>query len=143
MPNVGDPILASQFAILNPWVSYTPVLTAVTTNPTNWTGVGRYVVIGKTCHYYFNFTAASTFTAGSGDYIVSLPVTLQGYIFNDAVGYGAAVNTTVHPTIATVWTSTSVKMVRASTEAFLGSAGPGTAWASGHDFTASGTVQTS
>jgi hypothetical protein len=58
--------------------SYTPVLTASTTNPVLGTGAvasAKYLLWGgRMCSYWGNITAGSTFTAGSGQYFVSLPV---------------------------------------------------------------------
>lgn len=65
-----------------PWTTWTPALTAATTNPTTGTGasiVGRYMQIGKTVHGwgYIGFGTAGT-AAGSGNYRVSLPVANDG-----------------------------------------------------------------
>lgn len=59
------------------WTSYTPVLTASTTNPTIGNSVwdAAYCKIGKTVHVRIKLTLGSTFSAGSGAYIFSLPVT--------------------------------------------------------------------
>ena len=61
------------------WTSYTPVLTASTTNPTLGTGStqeGAYAEFGKLIVFrvYIQFGTASV-NAGSGFYSVSLPVT--------------------------------------------------------------------
>ena len=55
--------------------SYTPVWTAVTSNPSLGNGavVGRYQQIGKTVHVYARLTAGSTSGYGSGAYRLSLP----------------------------------------------------------------------
>lgn len=72
--------LASSASTNNNWVwdSFTPALTAVTTDPTLGTGgliVGRYIEIGGTviAKYSVVFGTAST-NAGSGEYRLSLPV---------------------------------------------------------------------
>ena len=58
------------------WTSYTPIWTAVTTNPSlgNGTLNGRYVRSGRTITGYVNLVAGSTTTYGSGDYAFSIPV---------------------------------------------------------------------
>lgn len=63
------------------WESYTPVLTASTTNPTLGTGSstsGRYGRVNKLVYGQgqINFGTAGV-SAGSGFYFVSLPVTAQ------------------------------------------------------------------
>lgn len=55
------------------WASYTPTWTASTTNPTNTTLVGAYMQVQKTVTFRAQGTAAASFTAGSGAYIVALP----------------------------------------------------------------------
>lgn len=60
------------------WASYTPILTAATTNPTLGTGAtqaGRYMRIGKTVLFaaYIKL-GTSGVAAGSGFYSISLPV---------------------------------------------------------------------
>lgn len=56
------------------WTSYTPTLTASTTNPTNWTRTGYYMQVGKLVVCRFILTAGGSMTAGSGNYRVALPV---------------------------------------------------------------------
>lgn len=60
------------------WTSYTPVLTAATTNPTLGSGSvvsGRYTRIGKLVAYRFYIAfGTSGVNAGSGSYRISLPV---------------------------------------------------------------------
>lgn len=88
-PAVGDLVAVSQSGNGNwivigrcatsadgPWVSYTPVWTAATTNPTlgNGTLVGRYQRVGRTIHVHINLAAGSTSTFGAGNYSLSLPV---------------------------------------------------------------------
>ena len=68
-------------AIGNPegWTSYSPQLTAVTSNPTYGTtsqvNVGWHKQLGKVVHFYAAFRFGSGMTAGSGAYRLSLPVT--------------------------------------------------------------------
>lgn len=80
------------------WSSYTPVLTAATTNPnigSTGTGQGRYVQIGKLVHFYATIVPGGTGIAGgSGGYAISLPVaakttfTQRGsmYLFDNSAG---------------------------------------------------------
>lgn len=85
------PILGS----LNlPVVTYTPVLTALTTNPTLGTGgstTGRYYRIGKLVIGHFGvFFGTAGAAAGSGEYRVSIPVTIaSGWII---CGHGWAID---------------------------------------------------
>ena len=61
-----------------PWTGFTPLLTAVTTNPTLGSGSsqsGRYVVIGKTVIVDVRIAFGTGASAGSGAYSISLPVT--------------------------------------------------------------------
>ena len=62
------------------WQSYTPVWTAVTTNPVlgNGTLVGAYARINKIVHCKMRLTCGSTTTYGSGDYSFTLPFTSAG-----------------------------------------------------------------
>lgn len=63
--------------VLGAWTSYTPTWTAATTNPTVGNGslVGRYQVLGKTCHLAITLIAGTTTTYGSGQYSFALPFT--------------------------------------------------------------------
>lgn len=80
------------------WETWTPALTASTTNPTLGTGstaAGRYGRIQKTvfgnCRIFFGTSGTN---AGSGFYFVSLPVTAQasgvpagsGWIYDSSTG---------------------------------------------------------
>lgn len=79
----GDLILAGDLNAVVPdgvtsWKTYTPALTAVTTNPTLGTGslaLGRYYRLGDlvTVHVKIVF-GTSGVAAGTGSYRVSLPV---------------------------------------------------------------------
>jgi len=62
-------------AFSDAWTSYTPTLTASTTNPTNWTQTGYYMQAGKLVIAKFKLTAGASMTAGSGTYYIALPVT--------------------------------------------------------------------
>jgi hypothetical protein len=73
------------------WETWTPALTASTTNPTLGTGstaAGRYGRVNKTvfgnCRIFFGTSGTN---AGSGFYFVSLPVTAQGSGVMGGYGY--------------------------------------------------------
>jgi hypothetical protein len=74
-----------------PWISYTPTLTASTTNPTGWTQTGYYMQVGKLVTCKFKLTAG---TAGSGNYRIALPINASVNVADiDAgviVGYDAS-----------------------------------------------------
>lgn len=55
------------------WVSYTPTLTASTTNPTNWTQTGAYTQRGKTVTARMRLVANAGMTAGAGNYRLAVP----------------------------------------------------------------------
>lgn len=71
-------VTAIEGAAGGTWTSWTPALTAATTNPTLGTGSsvdGRYFQIGKLVIASFTIQfGTSGFSAGSGEYRVSLPV---------------------------------------------------------------------
>lgn len=73
---LGDAIDASVGTGLLAWTSYTPTLTATTTNPTIGNSVwdAAYCKIGKTVHVRIKLTLGSTFAVGSGAYVFSLPI---------------------------------------------------------------------
>lgn len=59
-----------------PWTSYTPTVQGSVTNPTNWgTATGRYIKYGTLVVYTYRLICGASFTAGSGMYYISLPVT--------------------------------------------------------------------
>lgn len=59
------------------WLTFSPAWTATGTNPVIGNGsiVGRYIQLGKTVFLRASITMGSTTTYGSGQYILSLPVT--------------------------------------------------------------------
>lgn len=68
-------------ASIGPWTAYTPVWTAVTTNPSivNGTIVGRYKAYdAKTIHIQIDIVGGSSTTWGSGTYLLSLPSSMVG-----------------------------------------------------------------
>lgn len=74
----GAPSWVTPAATNDAWVSYTPTLTASTTNPTLGTGsaaVGSYVKFGKTVIGQVSIIfGTSGANAGSGTYYISLPI---------------------------------------------------------------------
>lgn len=61
------------------WQDYTPVLTAVTTNPTLGAGsaqVGRYLQLGKLVAFSARIVFGAAPNAGNGNYELSLPVAM-------------------------------------------------------------------
>lgn len=84
LPSETTPIDAAYLNAVNARVAgafstWTPVLTAATTNPTLGSGSvqdGGYVQIGKLVTAWFHIQFGSSgISAGSGDYRISLPVT--------------------------------------------------------------------
>jgi len=73
----GEVLTAADMNGIGEWTSYTPVLTATTTNPVlgNGTAVGEYARVQNFIVYRFSITFGSTTTVGSGNYKISLPVT--------------------------------------------------------------------
>lgn len=59
------------------WTTYTPAWSAATTQPNIGNGVltGRYIKVGRTCHFSIRQTNGSTTTYGSGGYLWTLPAT--------------------------------------------------------------------
>ena len=85
------------------WVSYTPVWTANSSNPSigNGTIEGYYKVIGKTCFVRGNVAMGSTTTFGSGEWYISMPFTASNadailmtaqLLDNGSAWYNATVN---------------------------------------------------
>lgn len=64
---IGVPFTGIQAA----WTSYSPALTASTTNPTGYTANGRYLQIGKFISVRVQIIMGAA--AGTGSYAVSLP----------------------------------------------------------------------
>ena len=91
----------TNFADINGvWQTYTPTLTASTTNPTGWTQTGRYTRIGDTIVASFKLTAGGGMTAGSGVYYVALPATADTTVgTNMALGTAYVVGLS-----ASIWT---------------------------------------
>lgn len=62
------------------WVSWTPIWTATTTNPSlgNGTLVGAYMLMSKLCIFRLRLVFGSTTTRGVGSYQMSLPFAPKG-----------------------------------------------------------------
>lgn len=71
-----------KFDMANPaaWSSYTPTLTASTTNPTGWTQTGYYIQSGKLITAQFSVVAGASMTAGSGQYRIALPTAARAVL---------------------------------------------------------------
>lgn len=67
------------------WQSYTPTLTAASSNPTLGTGssaTGRFYRIGQLCIAHFRVKAGTAgFAAGSGLYRISAPLTAASFMY--------------------------------------------------------------
>lgn len=74
MSRIGLMTMKDIFVSQGVWTSYTPVLTAATTNPTIGNGsiIGRYYTVGRTVFFAMEFVFGSTSTAGSGAWSFSL-----------------------------------------------------------------------
>jgi len=133
--SAGAVLTAAQLNTYAPqeWTSYTPVLTALTTNPTlgNSTLTGKYVQAGKYFHARINLTIGSTFSAGSGAYFLSLP---QTCVLGVETGVGTAlVNSTVRRGyVAVLASTTTLLFARMADDVLLDHTGAGAAWATGH-----------
>lgn len=74
------------------WTSWTPAVTAVTTDPSLGSGgflntTGAYIKIGKTVMGWATIIAGNTsVTAGSGNYMFSLPVTPIAEVYHQQLG---------------------------------------------------------
>lgn len=132
-------------AVQDPWIAYTPVLTAVTTNPVLGTGgsaTATYKVVGKVVHYKGQIKfGTSGFSVGSGTYSISLPVTgITGQPYN-ALGsmWVSPAASTVWPGTARVFSGTFTPYGSASATApqlaaINNSGAAGTAWTAGGYF---------
>lgn len=118
------------------WTDYgsvTTILTASTTNPTLGNSVWKaaYYATPDLVHIRFNITIGTTFSAGSGNYRILLPVAASVDAISASTGvafiddFGTAQRVAV--LIAT--SSTKIEMFRDSVSSSIGSGGPGTAWA--------------
>ena len=121
------------------WTTYAPTLTGSTTSPTGWTATyARYRQRGKTVQVRVKLTAGAGFTAGSGNYVISLPVAAHAdmVLYEPLQGLAKAQyasGQTLAPLLPIMGSTTSsVLLAYPSTGGgYLGSTGPGTAWAVG------------
>lgn len=129
------------------WEPWTPILRGSVTNPTlgNSSLVGTLMLHGSVIHYRLRLTVGSTFNPGSGDYTVWMPyVPNQNQSIGDNAGYGQVNNTLRRPISATFTETANVGMIsfsRSSTEALVGSAGVGAAWATGNTLSLMGSYE--
>lgn len=109
-PSVGGTPTAAWLDIYNAnfahlggaWTSFTPTLTATTTNPTvgNGTLTGGYMQAGKLLVVSYSWTFGSSSAAGSGTYSFTLPNSLtsaarkqviSGYLLDSGTAHYVAV----------------------------------------------------
>lgn len=119
------------------YTTYTPTLTAATTNPTLGTGAtatGRYYTDGKHVEGDVNIIFGSSLSAGSGSYRISLPVNnANDGTFFPLLGSVELVNgagTAFAVGVASRQSLGKVQVVL-SGGSVLGSSGPGFAWDAG------------
>lgn len=96
---------------LNSWgngISYTPALTAATTNPTlgNSTLTGYYVRYDNMYLVQIALTIGSTFVVGSGTYYLSLPVSMAASVVGSGVFYDSSTGN-IYPLVAINTTSST------------------------------------
>ena len=133
-------------ALGSAWTTYTPALTAFTTNPTLGTGSvqsGRYTQVGKFVVASFDIRFGTSGTAaGSGQYYVSLPVNADttqpavvgiAYLQNGALGQPVSVLIDTTARVSMFYPSTWP----AGTSSPVGSAAP---WAWGVSHILRGTI---
>ena len=140
--------LASQITVGQPWVTYMPVLTASTTNPTRGPGAlqrGRYVNIGKwvVTEICIAFGTSGT-NAGSGVYSISLPIPALGETGSNLIGSGLlhaaglythSTNILVAGTGLTTFSMRYINQAVGGTLVFVQHSTPG-AWTTGDDMRA-------
>lgn len=124
-------------ALTGPWTDFSSsfTITASTTAPTKGAGTvytARYNRAAKIVDYEFEITIGAGFSAGSGGYRFLLPVAAQTApgmcvgllrVFDSGTAYYLA--------SLTLQDSTHVEAILTGGSNVLGSAGPGTAWATG------------
>lgn len=74
------------------WTTYTPTFEGLTTDP-DGTIVGRYKLVGQMLAWQVHATSVAATTAGSGDFLISLPagVTLTGALQDQVLAAGVDV----------------------------------------------------
>lgn len=123
-------------ALTDEWTDYssTFAISAVTTPPTKGASVyvARYKRIGKWVDYMFSVTIGAGWASGSGAYIFPLPVAARAV--QQQVGPARVFDTGTAYRYGFLEANTSTSQSRIILDSgtdFLGSAGPGTAWATG------------
>lgn len=103
--------------------SYTPALTAATTNPTLGSGssaTGRYIQIGKLVFVSGSFVFGSSgVNAGSGEYRISLPVTSASTIILSGTTVLFDNSATLFSIAASYYSSTTVMRIAIPTTALV------------------------
>lgn len=121
------------------WTDYSAslTLTATTTNPTKgnstYEAAYRRSASGDIVQFRGRITIGSTFAAGSGNYRISLPVTATSSAIGTTAGSGFVLDngTANFIMVTNILTTTTLEMHLNNSLSGLGSAGPGTAWATG------------
>ena len=77
------------------WTTFTPTWTAVSVNPTLGNGVisGRYMTIGKTCHYSIALTLGNSTNRGTGNWLFSVPLAAANGLVTYQHHHGVAYDT--------------------------------------------------
>lgn len=135
---VGEAVTALQTAVAGIVPALTDfstsfTLTAPTTSPTkgNSTYVAKYAAIGKLLYYSIKITIGSTFSAGSGDYSLLVPFNMDTTITQIVPAIVTDSGTAFRVCQARPIDATHLQVFRNDQAAAIGSAGPGTAWATG------------
>lgn len=116
------------FGSYGDWETYTPGLTAVTTDPTIGTGPvqeGRFTRHGTHATVHFNIEFGTSMAAGSGIYEVALPTTCQAAsalhtAVEQVVGYGVTRDSSTGTIYSTVARVVAAGTVRFETHASTG-----------------------
>lgn len=110
----GDVLQAlsgSSVGYLGAFSSYTPTWTSTGTEPAigNGTITGRYIQVGNLVQAWIVLTMGSTTTFGTGNYIFSLPTSVQSlHPVNFPIGNAIAVRGSVYPLLTVLAGSSSV-----------------------------------
>jgi len=131
-----DVLADVETALIDAWTDYSASfsISAVTTPPTKGASVyvARYKRLGKTVDYMFSVTIGAGWASGSGAYIFPLPVAARAV--QQQVGPARVFDTGTAYRYGFLEANTSTSQSRIILDSgtdFLGSAGPGTAWATG------------
>lgn len=108
-------------------------VTASSVNPTkgNSVYVARYTQVGKLVFYSFQITIGSSWSAGTGTYAFSLPVTAQGSFIGNGGGKLLDGGVAHYNPAVYLLNTTTIGIIKNGDANLLGSSGPGTAWATG------------